>query len=136
MPSQKKSQNEVETLQTAAKEEWASNTISEAVPAFKVENFPNFDAHYALKDGAIIIHFYLPANYKGAAGYWKKTFPDALSNIAPEYFQATAPRLVAAYTEELRSWWLRAKNYDHLLDLDGFILGFFQELDNEIDSLG
>jgi hypothetical protein len=66
--------------------------------------------------------------------YWLNMFPTALNEVAQEHFKATSPRLVAKYTEELKSWWLRARGYDHLIDLDGFMGSFAEKLDRRLEQ--
>ena len=123
-------------LANSAKEEWTAGSIADCVPKFKdVNSFTTFRAEYALIDDNIVVHFFLPPDFRGTVSFWKDTFPTALASVAPEHFQAVQPRLVAAYTEEMKSWWLRARNYGHIIDLDAYMLKFFSDLDNEIDSL-
>ena len=54
--------------------------------------------------------------------------------MAEEYFQATYPRLKAAYTEEQASWWMRAYGFGQLLDPHKFAYGFFDKLDEALDA--
>ena len=56
------------------------------------------------------------------------------TNLPPEYFEADKPRLTAKWTEEMKSWWLQANNFSHILDLDRFLSDFFQKLDEEIEQ--
>jgi hypothetical protein len=109
--------------------------IAEAVPQFeKEQGYTTFTAEHALVDGNIVIHFFLPEDYRGnAQQYWTVRFPLALDGVAQAHFQATAPRLQAKYTEELRSWWFKATNYDHVVDLPRFIRKFFDALDEALE---
>ena len=62
-----------------------------------------------------------------------------LERVAPEHFQATQPRLVAKYTEDdgvgnsLDSWWFKAQGYGHVLDLDAYVMKFFEKMDGALD---
>ena len=118
--------------------------LPDAVPAFKTGegSTRSFAAEYALIDGNIIIHFFLPVHAKAGSfdkqpmevrekwmAYWLQRFPIHLDRIARSYFEAEAPRLKAKYTEEVASWWFKADNYGHLLSIDLFVAGFFSQLD-------
>lgn len=109
--------------------------IAEAIPQFTTERgYTTFTAEYALKDSDIVVHFFLPADYRGDAGnYWAVTFPRALDAVARNHFAAEAPRLQAKYTEELKSWWFRARGYDRVVDMPRFIRGFFDALDAALE---
>lgn len=111
-------------------------SVAQAVPKFtKVEDYTTFVAEYALQDGNIVIHFFLPADFKGNAGnYWAVNFPRALDATARSYFMADRPRLQAKYTPELQSWWFKANSYDHVVDIAGFIRGFFDALDAALET--
>lgn len=113
-----------------------ASRIADAVPKFTpCEEFTTFSAEYALQDGNIVIHFFLPRDFKGAQDYWTMKFPRALDPTAQSYFKATAPRLQAKYTEELKSWWFRASGYDHIIDWQKFVESFFEELDRALESV-
>jgi hypothetical protein len=40
---------------------------------------------------------------------------------------------MAKYTEELNSWWFKAQGYGDKIDIDGFILKFFEALDQALE---
>lgn len=118
--------------------------LPNAVPSFKTGegSTRSFAAEYALIDGNIIIHFFLPVHAKAESfnkqpmeareqwmAYWLKRFPVHLDRIARSYFEAEVPRLKAKYTEEVASWWFKADSYGHLLNVDKFVAGFFEQLD-------
>ena len=112
--------------------------VKENVPKFKkVTCFTTFFAEYGMMGDDIVIHFFhTPENPDdGKCPYWHDMFPTALNDLAQSYFQATAPRLVAKYTEELKSWFFRAQKYSHVLDIDAFVMSFFEKLDQEMDEL-
>lgn len=118
------------------KDKFALNSIVDGVPKFIQEtSYTTFLAEYVVQDGNIIIHFFLPSDFKGhAQQYWEVTFAVALDTTAQRVFQATTPRLQAKYTEEMKSWWFRALNYDHIIDMQGFINRFFDELDTALET--
>lgn len=108
--------------------------IVDAIPKFTKSRREFFSAEYALKDGAIVIHFFqlditLPWN---TPDYWRRAFAVSLDRVARDYFGAQAPRLRAKFTEELNSWWFQANGYGHIVDLSRFIKGFFEALDVDI----
>jgi hypothetical protein len=112
------------------------SAIANAVPKFiPVEEYTTFRAEYVLQDGNIVIHFFLPTDFRGSKGdYWAIQFPKALDATAQHCFQATRPRLQAKYTEELESWWLRALSYEHIIDLRAFLYAFFDLLDATLEA--
>ena len=111
-------------------------SLTDAIVKFTpVTDFTTFTAEYALKDQDLVIHFFLPEDLRGPPEYWSKYFPLALDRTARAYFEAEAPKLQAKYTPELRSWWFRARGYDHLIDLSGFVEGFLSQLDSALDPL-
>lgn len=112
------------------------DAVVNAIPKFlKVDDYTTFRAEYALQDSAIVIHFYFPPEFKGDASiYWATRFPQALDVSARSYFNADRPRLQAKYTQELNSWWFRASGYDHIVDMAGFIRGFFDALDAALEA--
>ena len=65
---------------------------------------------------------------------WQRTFPEILSPCAEEYFGATKPRLQAAYTAEMFSWWLKAAGFAERLGPEAYILRFFEKLDAHLDA--
>lgn len=105
--------------------------ITKAVPKFEKVTYSSFKAEHALDGGSVIIHFFLPTR-KVTEVYWKQLFAEGLNEVAQEHFQATAPRLVAKYTEELHSWWFKAQGYDHIIDLARFLADFFGKLERHM----
>lgn len=127
-----------QTLSEQAQDNFSTKSIADGVPKFQsVTDYNTFLAEYTLKDGDIVIHFFLPKDFRksgqAALIYWTTTFAVALDYVAQEVFQATQPRLQAKYTEELNSWWLRARSYDHLINLQQFMGSFFERLDEELE---
>jgi hypothetical protein len=110
--------------------------VADAVPKFKkITDFTTFSAEYALIDNNIVIHFFETPEYPITNNsYWMDTFPSVLSAFAQKYFNATSPRLVAKYTEELNSWFFKAQGYGHLLDPDVYVHTFLDQLDESLDS--
>jgi hypothetical protein len=117
-----------------------AENIREGVPRFtKVDDFTTFLAEYTLIDENLVIHFFgtqehpVDQSPRGES-YWQSLFPDCLNTVGQSYFQATAPRLTAKYTAELHSWFFKAQQYAHLLDLAGFVRGFLEALDRELEA--
>lgn len=121
--------------------------VQDAVIQFKeVAAFTTFLAEYAVQDGNYILHFFPPRERYVHTGNgkhqvhgeflirWQRFFPQVLSPVAEEYFQATQPRLQAAYTAEMTSWWFKASGFAERLDPDGFIMKFFETLDTALDA--
>lgn len=107
---------------------------AKAVPTFKeMGAYTTFFAEYDLIDGNVVIHFYPPKDRKVTQDYWMIKFAEALDATAQEHFQATKPRLVAKYTEEMSSWWFKAQGFGHLIDLDRYLLRFFEKMDVALD---
>ncbi len=111
-----------------------------------VESYTTFIAEYAVQGGDYIVHFFPPNsqyvfanNHRKVSGpflvKWQRTFPQILSPCAEHYFGATQPRLQAAYTAEMFSWWLRANGFALRLDPGGFITRFFDKLDSDLDAV-
>ena len=101
----------------------------------KTENYTTFTAEHAVIDKAIVAHFFLSREAeKLPTKYFVEVFPEALSEVAKAHFDADYPRLKAAYSEDLKSWWLRADGFDHLLDIDAFMAEFFRKLDSKLDD--
>lgn len=93
-----------------------------------VENPALFQKHQSL-----IEHTAKRWNIAALQDYWVNKFPITLNEVAQDYFDATSPRLQAKYTAEIKSWWLRAQGYDHLLDVDSYSRRFLEKMN---DALG
>lgn len=99
-----------------------------------------FKLEYALVDRDVIVHFFVGDQVASSWAeaniqkWWLNDFATALSSVAQQHFDATLPRIMAKYTTELASWWFKAQGYDHLLDLDAFLLAFFERLDETLHS--
>jgi hypothetical protein len=115
--------------------------LSKAVPKFtKIEDFTSFLAEYAMIGSDLVMHFYGTEEHPndgGAEGeqYWKVHFPSCLELVGQDHFQATKPRLIAKYTKEMRSWFLKAQGYDHLTDIDEFVRKFCTKLDAALEGV-
>lgn len=101
----------------------------------QVDDYTTFRAEYAFDGPDIVFHFYLPEARKNDVNYWLSVFPSALDPVARTTFNATAPRLRAAYTEEMRSWWLRASRYEHIPDRIGLTRRFLERLDQTLSTI-
>lgn len=118
-----------------AQDSFLASSVVDGVPKFKkVDCYTTFLAEYDLIGDDIVIHFFETEEYPASnSRYWLHTFAATLDSFAQDYFNANSPRLVAKYTEELKSWWFKACGYDHLLDLDAFVMRFFEGLDVVLD---
>lgn len=119
-------------------------TAERAIPAVPIQFIPiteytTFRAEMAIVDGDLVFHFYIteeaneratPAPHK----YWLVMFPVVLSKTAEKYFNAEFPRLKAAYTEEQKSWWMRAFGFGQVLDPHKMGYGFLAALDTALDE--
>jgi hypothetical protein len=120
--------------------EGVEEDVERAVVKFTEKSYRSFRGEYTNVAGDLTIHFFLPAeagDLKTATpsqvryweAYWLQKFPDTLSQVAREYFQADKPRLVAKYTEELASWWFCARGFGDSLSLSMLAEKFFERLD-------
>ena len=127
--------------------ETTSDAVAAAVPKFTDVEFPAFRGRYAFIEGNIVIHFFLPSGVgdlrKADAttqrrweAYWLETFPARLDAVAKVHFQADKRRLAAKYTEELASWWFRARGYGDSLNPKGLTESFLKKLDEALPATG
>ena len=101
----------------------------------KVNEYTSFHAEYSFDGDDLVFHFFISPEHKGDRRYWLETFPLVLDPTARKYFKAEMPRLRAAYTEEMDSWWLRADGYDQILDKHNYCKRFLAKLDQDIDTV-
>ena len=103
----------------------------------KVEDYTTFLAEYTFLEGDIIVHFFQTKEIAKAEGkdrYWLRIFPPVMSDTAEEYFQATKPRIFAEYVPEMTSWYMRCHGFANRLDPAGYILDFFEKLDDALEA--
>ena len=101
-----------------------------------VKAYTTFDAEFAVTEGDLVFHFFIPEDMQRHAGleqYWMQRFPEALDRIAREFFAAEFPRLKAAYTHEQASWWMRAAGFGLRLDPHALSQNFLARLDAALD---
>lgn len=101
----------------------------------QVDEYTTFRAEYAMDGDDFVLHFFQSPERSKDLNYWLKSFPVVLDTVARSHFQANRPRLVAAYTEEMDSWWLRAHGYANVVDKDAYIRRFLEKLDHTLDTL-
>jgi len=111
--------------------------LQSAIPKFDPYHGKYFSAEHAVIGADLVYHFYLPQGVVESAGervehYWRVRFASALDSQAQSYFQAGAPRLQAKYTEEMGSWWLRARGYADAVDPNGLALGLYRALEEQL----
>lgn len=117
-----------------------SEDISQAVIKYTKSKHTWFDAEFALIDDNIVVHFYPKGPVEQAANkqqflqWWVDgKFPTTLDVVARSHFDADRPRLVAKYTPELYSWWLKAQGFGSLIDPAAFTAKFFEKLDQALE---
>lgn len=115
--------------------------LEKAVIQFtKISDYTTFSAEFAVVDNDIVIHFFLTPELAlqqdepSVENYWLGKFPKTLDKTARDYFQADFPRLMAKYTQELKSWWFKAQGYGLNIDPDAFVKKFFETLDKSLES--
>lgn len=132
-----------------------------AVQFTLVDAYTTFRAEYAFVDSDIVLHFFVPVEALVARTgqappddstrdawtrhfvendtllqqYWLEIFPAALERKATEVFLARPPRLVAAYTEEVASWWFKAVKFC-VLKPEDLIKTLLAKLDQDLDAAG
>ncbi len=119
---------------------YSLHSIPGAVPEFVEVKYYSFIAEWALVGANIQVKFFLPKHARLNTpearqmwmDYWLKRFTTKIDRVAREYFEADRPRLVVKWTEEFQSWWFCAKSYDHLIDVEAFLLPFFEQLDQAL----
>jgi hypothetical protein len=120
--------------------------VARAVVRYSRIEHQYFYADHTVKEGNIIVHFYLPLPepavlqkagpkcQKSWNAFWLERFPQVLSPVAKEYFQADLPRIAASYTPEVASWWFVARGFGSVLSPELFVSGFLQALDAALSS--
>jgi hypothetical protein len=132
-----------------------------AVQFTVVDDYTTFYAEYAFVENDIVVHFFLPTEALVARTgqqpdssairdqwarhfvendtvlhrYWFEIFPASLERVATSVFLAGPPRLVAAYTEEVASWWFKAAKFC-ILKPEELIKTLFVKLDQDLDAAG
>lgn len=129
--------NEIETAYRAQAEDVGIKPPEK----FEVNDYTTFRVEYLFREDDIVVHFYKTAEMaanptqKGPSVYWGRTFPEVLSREAQEFFGASRPRLEAAYTEEVDSWYFRARGYVSVsFDPHGYLKKFLEILDQALDK--
>jgi len=125
-----------------------------------VDSYTTFSAEYGFKGSDIVIHFFLPVDFVRAhssvplddadltscaqwiidnkptiKAYWQGLFPQILEPVAQSVFRASPPRVAAAYTPEVVSWWFQAKGF-RVLRPELLINHLFEHLDQILDRAG
>ena len=104
----------------------------------QVNDYTTFRAEFAVTAGDIVFHFFETAEVQALSArniYWETVFAKELEAVAVRVFNADSTRLRAAYTDELRSWWLRAYGFGHLLDPHRLVYRFLDALDEALDAV-
>lgn len=114
-----------------------------------VDEYTTFIARFAIDDNDLIFHFYLPAELVHVPTvaspkpepyfqarvdkYWNDNLPRTLDIVARDFFKAEAPRLKAAFTPEMNSWWLRGFGMADVLDPAARARAFLAKFDQALD---
>lgn len=99
-----------------------------------------FTVEYALVGRDLVFHFFRPEAKEQepimSDAYWKITFPSVLDVVAQKHFNAGQERLSAEFISDfnLDSWYLQARGYDHILDLEGYVEKFYRLLEEGLIS--
>jgi hypothetical protein len=96
-------------------------------------DYTTFIAEHAFDGNDIVFHFY-PSPEHSDQAFWKQKFPDALSDVAQAFFQATYPRLKAAFTPEQNSWWMRANGFANVGLPTERVAAFYAALDQALET--
>jgi hypothetical protein len=135
------------------KQQGAQNV--EPIRFTQVNDYTTFRAEFAVEDGDLIFHFFLPPEVIETAKklaefparlkdfedkvrkYWLDSFARTLDVVARSYFQAGPERLAAQYIDdyELKSWWLRCSGFGHGLAPEDRANAFLEKLDQALDAL-
>ncbi len=126
--------SEVEVLrEMRSSEGFSSQGIADGVPNKKKLSNKFFRMEYFTKEDDLVIHFYMPDAAKpddAWRAYWTQTFPYVMDEVAQNVFEATYPRLEAAYIadHELFSYWFRARGFGLVADPDMLVKRFETKL--------
>ena len=86
-----------------------------------------------------VFHFFASTEadqgeYGDPKRYWLQIFPQLLDQVACDYFKSGPERLSAIYTEELMSWFLKAKGFGMSLDTDTLATKFLNKFDQALEA--
>lgn len=116
----------------------------EGIDYTPVQDYTNFDAEYAMVGDDIIVHLFHPHDRKLPYAIWRGKLPQILSDFAEKFWEATRPRLVAAYTHEeqsawcpseIDSYWFKACGFANQGDPEARVLKFLEGLDEALDAV-
>ena len=96
--------------------------------------YTTFLVEHAFDGEDIVFHFFRTKE-NPTDKYWKTDFPNVLSDVAQDVFQASYPRLKAAWTEEQDSWWMRANGFASVGMPEERIHHFYEKLDQALEAL-
>lgn len=114
------------------------------------DRFTTFWAEYRVEGEDYVAHFFPSPEADPAFRtrvYWEQVFPQAMSDVAEQYFHATLPRIFAERVEGVipstaspetpasLSWYFRARGFALRLQPDEFLVGFFRAIDARVESL-
>ena len=113
--------------------------VADAVPKFAKDSFYSFKVEHTVIGRDFVIHFFLPEHAEEHLNslegkqawlkYWTDRFPATLDAVAQSFFGEGPPRVTAKYTQEVASWWLRARGFADGISPGDLLKRFFEELD-------
>jgi hypothetical protein len=122
--------------------------IPDCVPKFVQWQGRAMDAEFTIQGSDIIFHFFhkdMPGDKPVREAVirpesmtvpkWQEAFPTLLDESARNYFRAEYPRLMARFTGELQSWWLKAQGFGLALAPAALAEGYLELLDSRAASL-
>ncbi len=109
------------------------NTAFEDVPVVQFTknlNYTTFEAEHGVDGADLVFHFFPSKEYPK----WPTGFAQALEATAMAYFNVGQPTLTAAFTEEMNSWWLRARGFADVGDPAYRAAKLYDALDAAIEA--
>jgi len=116
----------------------SEGTLNPKAIEFLIYDGMFFRAEYQLIDRNLVFHLFVRPEHvsdvpvQTLERWWLNDFAQHLDTVAQAYFDATAPRLQALYTQEVASWFLKAQGYGDLIDPLAFARGFLERLDGTL----
>ncbi len=98
-----------------------------------VTDYTTFRVEHAFDGDDIVFHFFRTPECP-EKDYWEVVFPNVLSEVAQEIFQAGYPRLRAAFTHEQDSWWMRAGGFANAGIPEERCARFYAALDKALEA--
>ncbi len=134
----------VDKIAGISQQAFSGTALGESAPQFTEFACRSFRAQHAVRDQDLVIQFFVPKHAVAALDtpngrvewmkYWQTRFPEVLSPTAQRVFEADYPRILAKYTEELLSWWFKARGFGLVTDPNALAHHFYEELDKALQA--